>query len=78
MKKEILKSLYELQILNDGSSIYNWIHPLKSRIMVRPTDISVHPIWNEVYKKEEVKKNDQDQNSSPSETDSFDSGNASD
>ena len=50
MKKELLKSSYRLQILNDGSSLYFWVHPWKSRFLVRSKDISSHSFWDQTKK----------------------------
>lgn len=45
MKKTLLKSSYRLQILNDGSAFYAWVHPWKSRLILRTKDLSSHPLW---------------------------------
>jgi hypothetical protein len=50
MKKTILKSSYKLQILNDGSAFYLWIHPWKSRLILRTKDISYHAFWDKTKK----------------------------
>lgn len=46
MKKTILRSFYQLQILEDGSSLYNWVHPFNTRLLLRSNDITVNPSWN--------------------------------
>jgi hypothetical protein len=53
MKKELLKSSYRLQVLKDGSAFYLWIHPWKSRFMVRSKDISHHSFWDKTKKSAE-------------------------
>jgi hypothetical protein len=46
MKKTIIKSVYELKVLNDGSSLYIWTHLWKGRIPLGNKDLSSHSLWN--------------------------------
>lgn len=46
MKRAILRNFYQLQILEDGSSLYNWVHPFNTRLLLRANDITVSPSWN--------------------------------
>lgn len=61
MKRAILRSFHQLQILEDGSSLYNWVHPFNTRLLLRANDITVSPSWNktetdlELIKKLEAK-----------------------
>lgn len=48
MKKTILRSFHQLQILEDGSSFYSWVHPFNTRLLLRSNDITVSPSWNKV------------------------------
>ena len=48
MKKTILRSFYQLQILEDGSSLYSWVHPFNTRLLLRSNDITVNPLWNTI------------------------------
>lgn len=52
MKRTLLKSLHKLQVLNDGSSFYGWIHPFKNRSILRPKDMSFHFFWDKTKKLE--------------------------
>lgn len=46
MKKNILRSFFQLQVLEDGSSFYTWVHPLNTRLLLRSKDITINPLWN--------------------------------
>jgi hypothetical protein len=46
MKKSLLKSFYQLQVLNDGSSLYNWVHPFNRTSLLKHKDITSHYFWN--------------------------------
>lgn len=75
MKKKILKSLYELQILEDGSSFYNWNQPFKTRIIVKSKDITGHLLWDDTKEPKKDSKNLSDDNElseSESETNPLD------
>jgi hypothetical protein len=50
MKKTVLKSSYRLQVLNDGSAFYAWVHPWKSRLLLRTKDLSSHSLWEKTKK----------------------------
>jgi hypothetical protein len=56
MKKSLIKSKYQLQIINDGSSFFIWTHPLKSRLTLLSKDISQHPLWDIANKKDSTTK----------------------
>jgi hypothetical protein len=56
MKKKVLKSFYQLQILNDGSSLYIWTHPLKNRNSLRQKDITIHSFWDKTKKSLDLDK----------------------
>lgn len=45
MKKTIIKSGYELKVLNDGSSLFLWTHLWKGRISLLNKDLSSHSLW---------------------------------
>jgi hypothetical protein len=47
MKKTILRNFYQLQILEDGSSLYSWVHPFNTRLLLRSNDITVNSFWND-------------------------------
>ena len=47
MKRAILRSFHQLQVLEDGSSLYNWVHPFNTRLLLRANDITVSPSWNQ-------------------------------
>lgn len=48
MKKNILRSFFQLQVLEDGSSFYTWVHPLNTRLLLRSKDITINPLWNHI------------------------------
>jgi hypothetical protein len=50
MKKSLIKSFYCLQVINDGSSLFIWIHPWKSRMTVFNKDLTQHPLWDPIKK----------------------------
>ena len=57
MKRAILRSFHQLQILEDGSSLYNWVHPFNTRLLLRANDITVSPSWNKTeFNLEIIKK----------------------
>ncbi len=77
MKRAILRSFYQLQILEDGSSLYNWVHPFNTRLLLRSNDITVSLSWNKTEPNLELIKKIELASKSGSELDS-ESGYASD
>jgi hypothetical protein len=50
MKKSLIKSYYCLQVIHDGSSLFLWAHPWKSRGTIFVKDLTQHPLWNPIKK----------------------------
>lgn len=50
MKKSLIKSSYCLQVINDGSSLFIWVHPWKNRGVVFAKDLTQHPLWDSTKK----------------------------
>lgn len=57
MKKSLIKSSYCLQVIHDGSSLFIWTHPWKSRWTVFAKDLTRHSLWDPIKKKVESDDN---------------------